>query len=92
MKADVETKAMTFNDFIEAADYAVIDDAYKRAGRVISADLARTYSEHLASKAPEGEDPEDALIEAHTIVAAMGLVADNSRGIWKTKLKLSING
>ena len=76
VKADVETKTMTFNDFIETADYAVIDDAYKRAGRVISADLTRTYSEHLASKAPEGEDPEDALIEAHTIVAAMGLVAD----------------
>ena len=74
VRADVETKAMSFDDFIEAADYAVIEDAYKRAGRMISSDLATTYSEHSASKAPEGEDPEDALIEAHTVVAAIGLV------------------
>jgi hypothetical protein len=67
---------MSFDDFIEAADYAVIEDAYKRAGRVITADLARTYSEHVASKASESEDREDALIEAHTVVAAIGLVAD----------------
>lgn len=76
VKTDVETGAMTFNDFIEAADYAVVEDAYKRAGRVLSADLARTYSEHLAENAPEEEDPEDALLEAHTVVAAMGLVAE----------------
>lgn len=76
VKADIETKGMTFDDFVEAADYAVIEDAYKRAARVISPDLATTYSEHLASKAPEGEDPEDALIEAHTVIAAIGLVSD----------------
>lgn len=76
VKASIETQAMSFDDFIEEADYAVIEDAYKRAGRVITADLARTYSEHLASKASESEDPEDALIEAHTAVAAIGLVAD----------------
>lgn len=76
VKADIETKGMTFDDFVEAADYAVIEDAYKRAARVISPDLATTYSEHLASKAQEGEDPEDALIEAHTVIAAIGLVSD----------------
>ncbi len=76
VKADVETKAMSFNEFIEAADYAVIEDAYKRAGRIITPDLARTYCEYLASKAPEDEEPEEALIEAHTVVAAIGLVAD----------------
>lgn len=76
VKADVETKAMSFDDFIEVADYVVIEDAYKRAGRVITADLARTYSEHLAENGSENEDLEDALIEAHTVVAAMGLVPD----------------
>lgn len=76
VKADVETKEMTFDDFVEAADYAVIEDAYKRAARVISPDLATTYSEHLASKADEDEDPEDALVEAHTVIAALGLVPD----------------
>lgn len=76
VKADVETKAMSFNDFIEEADYAVIEDAYKRAGRVITPDLAKTYSEYLVSKAPEGEDQEEELIEVHTVVAAIGLVSD----------------
>jgi hypothetical protein len=74
VRADLKTKAMTFNDFVEAADYAVIEDAYKRAARVVSPDLARTYSEHLAKK--QAEDAEDALIEAHTDVAALGLVPD----------------
>ncbi len=76
VKADVATKAMSFDDFIEAADYAVIEDAYRRASRTISADLARTYSEKLASEASDEEEPEDALIEAHTVVAALGLVSE----------------
>ncbi|MDQ0221423.1 type III restriction endonuclease subunit R [Peribacillus cavernae] len=76
VKADIKKKAMTFNDFIEEADYAVIEDVYKRACRIISPDLAKTYSEHLASQAPEDKDPEEALIESHTIVAAIGLVPE----------------
>ncbi|MXN44639.1 type III restriction endonuclease subunit R [Shinella kummerowiae] len=74
VKADVKTKGMTFDDFVEAADYVVIEDAYKRAARVISPDLATSYSEHLACKFSNFEDTEDALIEAHTVIAAMGLV------------------
>jgi type III restriction enzyme len=89
VRADVKTKAMSFDDFIEAVDYAVIEDAYKRAGRMISSDLATTYSEHLASKAPEGEDPEDALIEAHTVVAAIGLVSDIKEYLENEAEKLS---
>jgi len=76
LKADFGTKGMSFNDFVEAADYAVIDDAYKRAARVISPALATTYSEHLAHHASADADPEDTLIEAHTAVAAIGLVAN----------------
>ena len=34
--------------FLEAADFAVIDDAYRHAGRTISPDLATSYSEALA--------------------------------------------
>ena len=73
---DVETRDMTFDDFVETADYVVIEDAYKRAGRVISPDLATTYSEHLAAKNDAEDDPEDALIDAHTDIAAMGLVGE----------------
>lgn len=89
VKADVETKEMTFDDFVEAADYAVIEDAYKRAARVISPDLATTYSEHLASKADEDEDPEEALIEAHTVIAALGLVPDLKDDLETAAEKLS---
>ncbi|MBM7486403.1 type III restriction enzyme [Bradyrhizobium sp. USDA 3686] len=99
VRADLKTHAMTFDDFLEAADYAVIEDSYKRAGRMISPDLATTYSEHLAAQA-DGDDEEEALIEAHTVVAALGLVpaikdlleseAEKLANDWLTKLKSSI--
>lgn len=73
VKTDLNTRAMTFDDFLEAADYVVIEDAYKRAGRIITPDLATTYSEYLAARA-DGDDEEEALIEAHAVVAALGLV------------------
>lgn len=73
LSANIETQVKTFNDFVEAADYAVIEDAYKRAARVISPDLARTYAEHLAAKDEDAEDVDEALIDAHTTIAAMGL-------------------
>lgn len=76
LKADVASQGMTFNDFVEVADYAVIEDAYKRAGRIISPDLATTYSEHLAATDEDAEDEEDALINAHTEVAALGLIPE----------------
>lgn len=74
LTADTETKEMTFDDFVEAADYAVIEDAYRRAGRAISPDLATTYAEHLASNVEDEEDEEEALVDAHTTIAAIGLV------------------
>lgn len=74
LSADTKTKKMTFDDFVEAAGYAVIEDAYRQAGRAISPDLATTYAEHLAAGMGDEEDEEDALIEAHSIIAAIGLV------------------
>ena len=74
VQTDVQTQKTTFDDFVEAADYAVIEDAYKRAGRVISPDLATSYAERLASQIEDAEDEEEALIEAHTTIAAIGLV------------------
>jgi type III restriction enzyme len=96
VKTELAGGAMTFDDFVEAADYAVIEDAYRRAARIISPDLATTYSEHLAAKSSFG-DEEDALIEAHTVVAAFGLVpkiqetldadAEKLANEWLTKQK-----
>lgn len=74
LTANTQTQAKTFNDFVLDADYAVIEDAYKRAARTISPDLARTYSEYLASQDEEAGDDEEALVDAHTTIAAMGLI------------------
>jgi hypothetical protein len=74
VRTDVATKAMSFNEFVERADIAVIEDAYRRAARIISADLARTYSEYLADRDADSYDRVDALVEAHTEIAALGLV------------------
>jgi len=73
-RAAVGSTDMTFDDFVEESDLAVIEDAYKRAARMISPDVAKTYSEYLAEKNGDAEDEEEALIEAHTDVAAIGLV------------------
>ena len=74
LKTDMKAGEMTFDDFLEVADYAVIEDAYRRAGRAISPDLATTYSDFIARADGDPDDLEGALIEAHVTVAALGLV------------------
>lgn len=83
--ANLETQRRSFNDFVEAADLAVIEDAYKRAARIISPDIARTYAEQLAA---DGDD--DALIDAHTSIAAMGLVSDVKTRLERAAEELSL--
>lgn len=62
-------------DFQTTADAAVIADAYRTAARVISPDIARTYTEHRAKQKTEAEvDLEDALIEAREDIGALGLL------------------
>lgn len=72
--ADIATGGTSFNAFVEAADYAVIEDAYRRAGQIISRDLATSYVDHLAAQNDDAEDEIEALIEAQTDIAALGLV------------------
>jgi type III restriction enzyme len=74
LTADIATGCTSFDDFVEAADYAVIEDAYRRAGRIISPDLATSYSEHRAAQKEDADDDEEALIDAHTDIAALGLI------------------
>ena len=100
LKTDLVTRDMSLDDFHEAADYAVIEDVYRRAGRTISADLARTYSEFLAWAEGNPDDIEEALMEAHVAVAALGLVpevkdylegeADKIAKRWLTKYRVDI--
>lgn len=78
--ADMKGKEKTFDEFWEDADVAVIDDAYRRAARIFSPDIARTYVEHLAKQvASVEEDPEDfleAIVEARVTIAGLGLVTE----------------
>lgn len=80
--ADIATGGTSFNAFVEAADYAVIEDAYRRAGQIISRDLATSYADHLAAQNEDAEDEIEALIEAQTDIAALGLV-----GVVKVRLE-----
>ena len=69
-------QSKTFNDFVENSDYEVINDFYKRASRIISPDLARTYSDYCISDNEDEDLIEEALLEAHTIIASLGLVPE----------------
>lgn len=69
----VGEKKKSFEEFEAEADAAVIEDAYQRARRAFSPDVARSYAEHLASDSDE-EAEDDALLDAHAQIAAMGLV------------------
>lgn len=78
--ADLKGKEKSLNDFWEDADTAVIDDAYRRAARIFSPDISRTYVEHLAQQVARLEDdPEEyleAIVEARVTVAGLGLVTE----------------
>jgi type III restriction enzyme len=61
--------------FQAEADDAVIGDAYRRTARIISPDIARTYTIERAKRHPEAEDDMDeALIDAREDVAALHLM------------------
>lgn len=102
LTADLKTKSKSFNDFWEDADYVVIEDAYRRASRILSPDLSRTYAEYLAARNTEADDIEDALMEAHADIAALGLItnvitcldaeADKLAKAWLGKYKAQIKG
>jgi hypothetical protein len=77
--ADLLGKTKTFNQFLEDADMAVIDDAYRRAARIFSPDISRSYVDALAhsvASSDEDDEFEEALVDATVTVAALGLVTE----------------
>lgn len=73
--ADMQTGMIRDAKFQAEADDAVVGDAYRRSARIISPDIARTYTMELANRKPEAEDDfEDALIEAREDVAVLHLL------------------
>jgi hypothetical protein len=70
-------QSKTFNDFWEDADMEVINDAYRRSARIISPDIARSYTECIAFRNGDpGDLMEEALVEARVEIAALGLVPE----------------
>ena len=84
--------------FVEVADEQSIDADFKAACRVLTADLARKYADHLAGEA-EGDD---GLFDAHVMVAALAQVdgvsdeldreADELGKKWFGKYRVAIKG
>jgi type III restriction enzyme len=77
--ADLKGRNKSFDDFWEDADMAVIEDAYRRAARIFSPDISRTYTDFLAYKVATPEEPdefEEAIVEARVSIAALGLVTE----------------
>lgn len=63
------------DQFQADADEAVVGDAYRRTARIISPDIARTYTMERAKRKPEAEaDFDAALIEAREDVATLNLL------------------
>ena len=56
--------------FVEAADEQSVEADFKAACRVLTADIARQYADHLAS----GDADDDTLFDAHVKVAALAQV------------------
>ncbi|MEQ1795018.1 MAG: DEAD/DEAH box helicase family protein [Nitrospira sp.] len=103
--ADMKGKSKSFDEFLEDADMRVIDDAYRRAARIFSPDISRTYVDVLANTVAdpdEADEFEEALIEARVSIAALGLVtevqpyfdaeADKLAKVWLEKYRQAIKG
>ena len=73
--ADLKSGKTSEDQFQADADEAVVGDAFRRTARVISPDIARTYTIERAKRHPEAEeDFDEALIEAREDIAALHLM------------------
>jgi hypothetical protein len=71
--ADLRKHEIHDDAFETEADDAVVGDAFRRSARILSPDIARTYTIERAKRRDDG-DFDDALIEAREDVAALHLV------------------
>ncbi len=73
--ADMRNGETRDAQFQAEADDAVIGDAYRRTARIISPDIARTYTMERAKRHPAAvDDLDEALIESREEVAALHLM------------------
>jgi len=99
--ADMKNGQISDRLFETPADIAVIDDAYKRSARILSPDIARTYTIERATRMSDAkEDLDNALIEAREDVAALHLLenlqllydaeATRLTNLWLSKYRVKI--
>lgn len=67
---------VTYRPFVESADPRAIEDTYRAAARRLSPALASSYVDHLTA----GDDDDD-LLEAHIVIASLGLVPEIVAGV-----------
>jgi hypothetical protein len=90
--ADLQTGETRDGQFQADADDAVVGDAYRRTARVVSPDIARTYTLERAKLKPEAKDDlDDALIEAREDVAALHLM-ENLQVLFDAEAKKMSDG
>lgn len=71
--ADLRKHQIRDDPFETEADDAVVGDAFRRSARILSPDIARTYTIERAKRSDDA-DFDDALIEAREDVSALHLV------------------
>lgn len=69
--------AISRKAFTDTADHRAIQDSYRAAGRVFSADLARTYVGHLAGDDADDDELRDATVQ----LASLALVPEVAEDI-----------
>ena len=90
--ADLQTGKTSDGAFQADADDAVVGDAYRRTARIVSPDIARTYTLERAKLKPEAEDDlDDALMEAREDVAALHLM-ENLQVLFDAEAKKMSDG
>ena len=100
LKTDLITQSKSFDDFVENADYKVINDSFQKSARKFSPALSKSYAKYLAEGNNETDSIEDALMESHIVIASLGLVpeiqeyldheADNLAENWFKKFRVQI--
>lgn len=84
---DLQNDRIREDQFQADADDAVVGDAYRRTARIVSPDIARTYTMERAKHKPEAEDDfDDALMEAREDVATLHLL-DNLQVLFDADAK-----
>lgn len=79
IKGRLKDQKMSLDEFWESADMAVIHDMFKRAARIFSLPIAKSYAKYLALQVADPDDADDLeekIVEAEVEIAALGLVSE----------------